>query len=615
MIYHDLPEHFFIIGNQEGTKYNVTVDGDKNKKFWIGAWVSRNECFEFMEKFYKGQGRNVIKITRTSFSVIIYAIKESKEYDFVVFYLYLNPSLNNLSPDQDIIDINDINVVDLVNHFEYSPFENWCSPVQKILKQITLPFPLRDYQKDDINDLAFCTNCGLFNDLGLGKTVTAFMIACYKIIVAKVKGCYVLCPASLVTQWVEFINITGASVVAYRGTPKQRECISINCNFVVVSYQVFQKDYDKLKRSDYYFILDEATVFCNVDNVIYKMLQGGVIRKERKVEGKLKPEVIEREFENINNGCCLLTATPINKPTDAYGLISVKSPGIYRNYFQFERIHVSAKNGFNQAVEYDNMELLKNNLLFNAKRRLVSDHIDLPPIIYNTVLYDLSPAHQALYDTLIDTKMLTVGDEVVVDAIEAQAMYQACQKIIISPEIADFKEVPAIFDLFDLYLTQIGQFIVFSNYVNTNKKFMSRYKIGGVFGGVGGRDKSIDDFKAGLLNGLAIHPKSGGFGLNLQNCQNVFFSELPITPRDFRQSVGRCHRSGQLERVVVTVFVARNTIQETLAGRIMEKDAISRQVVNEKDYMEEVLNQNVKDGERTKKQLLMELRGKSISKV
>lgn len=479
------------------------------------------------------------------------------------------------------------------------------TPVDVVLEQVKLPFALREYQKEDINKLAVLDKTGLWISLGLGKTVIAFCMGCYKLIKAEFKKCYVLCPASLVTQWVDFIAPTKASVVAYKGSPKQRENLDITANFVVMSYEMFRQDYDRLKSSEAYYILDEATVFCNTSNIVYKMLAGGEVRKEKKIPGKLKPEIIKRSFEPILKGCCMLTATPLNRIEDSFGLINLKTPGVYSSVYQFERIHISSKNYFNQPETYQNLDLLKDNLMLNSSRRLVSDHIDLPPITYNTILYDLSPEHQRLYEKLIDERMLEFDGEVLIDAVSAMALYQACQKIIICPEGGGLKIAPAIFELLDLHIDRAQQFIIFSNYVNTNKKFMEKYSIGGVFGGVGNRDKTISDFKEGKLKGLAINTRAGGSGLNLQNNNTIMFAELPITPRDFRQAVGRCHRSGQEQKVVVNIFVARSTIQETLAARIIQKDEMTQQVMGESDLMELNLTQNVK----TKKQLLAELKG------
>ena len=117
-------------------------------------------------------------------------------------------------------------------------------------------------------------------------------------------------------------------------------------------------------------------------------------------------------------------------------------------------------------------------------------------------------------------------------------------------------------------------------------------------------------FKEGALKGLTANPKSGGVGLDLPMCQHVFFPELPITPRDMMQCVGRCHRQGQKETVFVTLTVAKKTIQETLFKRLMEKDDVMRSVVRAAGALSDDLLANiVKDKPKTREQVFKELRG------
>jgi len=478
------------------------------------------------------------------------------------------------------------------------------TPVDFVLEQVKLPFALREYQKEDVNTFSYYENSLLALGLGLGKTVVATLVAAYKLIQGEFKGVTVLCPASLCVQWAEFLMSCGLDTTLYRGNPKQREKLDITQNFVVISYEMFQQDYDKFKTLKNFFIIDECTRLCNKNNIIFKMLQGGEVRREKKIAGKLKPVIEVKTFDKINNGCIMLTATPVVSPMDSYGLIKVKTPDVYSSFYQFERIHVASKDYFGQPKEFINLDLLKDNLFLYGKQRLVSDHLDLPPIITNVVMYDLSSAHMKLYNRLIDERMLSIGDTITVDAVSQQALFQASQKIIMSPEVGDLKEDPAAFELLDTLISSVKQFIIFSNYVNTNKKFIERYNIGGVYGQAKHRDQDIRDFLDGKLRGLAMHFKSGGVGLNLQVTENVIFSELPITPRDYAQCIGRIHRSGQTKTCVSTVLIARSTIQETLMRRLFDKDDLMREIVDTDSSVRRDFSNQM-----TKKELYAALKG------
>ena len=484
-------------------------------------------------------------------------------------------------------------------------------PLDLVLKYVTLPFNgvPHDYQATDINRFATTQFSGLFHDLGLGKTFESAMIGAYKILREGFYGCYVICPQSLITQWVLTLEKMDVTVAAYRGTPAKRHNIDRNVDFLVMSYEIFRGDYEILKRDDVFFICDEATILCNNKNIIYLMLQGGQKKTVKKVEGQRIPDITVRKFDKINNGCCLLTATPINRPEDAYGLIKILVPEAYTNFQQFERVHVAKKDKFDRATDYQNMELLRENLLTNASLRHASDHIELPPIIFNNVHYDLHPKHLALYYQLLDEKFLAVDDDIVIDAMSAPAMYNWIQRLIFNVPKELYSKEPAGLELLDDVIRQADKALVFANYRATTALIMERYKAGGCHGGVtpAKQSKFIVDFKEGRLNKLICHPKSGGVGLDLPMCQHTFLPELPVTPRDFRQVCGRTHRQGQKETCVITTMIARGTIQESIFKRFLAKDDLMNEIIFSPMLLSEHMTRSI-----TKTQLMEEMRGKVV---
>jgi superfamily II DNA or RNA helicase len=82
--------------------------------------------------------------------------------------------------------------------------------VDTVLKHVRLPFPgkLRSYQEEDIETLAGTESCGLYLDLGLGKSVVAAIIGGWKLLHGY-DTVVVICPASLVHQWVEMLDKMG----------------------------------------------------------------------------------------------------------------------------------------------------------------------------------------------------------------------------------------------------------------------------------------------------------------------------------------------------------------------------------------------------------------------
>lgn len=471
--------------------------------------------------------------------------------------------------------------------------------VEKVLSEIPFPFDPHDYQAVDAERACLAHSFGLYLDMGLGKTFTSTIVGIHKLMNGY-ETSIVLCPAALVTQWSDWLNsLHGLSVAVYRGDPNQRIGIILDCDFVVMSYQIWQRDYVHILNSatkPIYFIVDEATVLCNIKNLTYKLLMGGV-KKETYFHVipthpnggfKRKKKV---QIDRCSDGICLLTGTPINKPLDAYGLIKITNPTAYRSYGFFERQHVRSYTEFRKPESYKSLQTLRNNLLLNGSIREVTDHLDLPEKVYNIIEYDLDPAHKALYDRLIDERLVQLDDGKVIDATEAQSLYHWSQRIIFCPEHMGYSKDPAGIELLDSVLIDVRQAVIFAHYKDTNRKVVERYGAGGCYGEVSRKqqDENVRLFKAGELAFIAANTKSAGYGLNLQVTDQVIAIELPITPRDFRQMEARVWRQGQTRRVMVTVFVARGTIQKTLHTRIKSKDDLMIEVTHSKQSLRDDL--------------------------
>ena len=71
---------------------------------------------------------------------------------------------------------------------------------------------------------------------------------------------------------------------------------------------------------------------------------------------------------------------------------------------------------------------------------------------------------------------------------------------------------------------------------------------------------------------MALHPASGGHGLNLQHggCDMAWISPT-WSPELWEQTIARLHRSGQTKPVIVRVCVAKDTVDELKLDRVHRK--------------------------------------------
>jgi hypothetical protein len=83
---------------------------------------------------------------------------------------------------------------------------------------------------------------------------------------------------------------------------------------------------------------------------------------------------------------------------------------------------------------------------------------------------------------------------------------------------------------------------------------------------------NIRQWNAGNLPFMALHPASGGHGLNLQHGGSDMAWMSPTwSPEYWEQTIARINRSGQTKQVMVRVCVARNTVDELKLDRVYHK--------------------------------------------
>src|SRR6478736_882926 len=84
--------------------------------------------------------------------------------------------------------------------------------------------------------------------------------------------------------------------------------------------------------------------------------------------------------------------------------------------------------------------------------------------------------------------------------------------------------------------------------------------------------QAIALWNRGLLPFMALHPASGGHGLNLQHGGSDMAWMSPTwSPEYWEQTIARINRSGQTKQVMVRVCVARNTVDELKLDRVYHK--------------------------------------------
>lgn len=449
------------------------------------------------------------------------------------------------------------------------------TPVELVLSRYELPFELKRFQVEICNALAPLQEEGHYLDMGVGKTVCSTVCALFQMM-RHGNRTVVIMPPLLLKQWEVWLkSITPAvSVVRYQGTPKQRKEMNLDADFVLVGSQIFKKEYDRFQEFfselQYTVIVDEATMVCNIGSDTHQKVYDFCLGRFR----------------------MLLTGTPMNNPMDGYGLMKFIAPGAYRNKKQFDNLHVADRDFFGNPCEFQNLELLAQNMAINARRVLLADVNDeMPQVAYIPVNYELDDKHLKLYRKLAEEELLKLPDGGKIDATSGNRLTHCLNQIIVN--YGHFAGYPSLCSstvpLIEGKLSELGngKLVVFAHYkmsiaylteklakygaVQINSEVTSSQK-----------EKNLERFKTDPnCRVLVAQIRSAGYGLDgLQHvCNHAFYAEPCQQPRDFHQSVARLARTGQKFSVQIYIGMAAGTLQVRTFNNLLNNDELVNSVI------------------------------------
>lgn len=271
----------------------------------------------------------------------------------------------------------------------------------KSLNDINGNQELRNYQRVDVNLLKKYKKFGLFNEMRTGKTPT-ILITLEEL---KIKKALFIVPKSTIfLTWVPEIKKWTNKLLLFinnESVSKRKkiyEEFTMNEEmYLVISRSTFRNDIQNelIKHNDFALIIDEAHYLRN-----YKTMQSIITNK---VAGKL-----ERIY--------CLTGTPANNhPSDIFGILQVINPEKFKNinywdfvdyYFGIIKKRVSSrltmqipKDDIKKELEAEFIYLTESVSIMRKQKDLRKQ---MPEIIVNDVILDMSKVQENLYNKIID---------------------------------------------------------------------------------------------------------------------------------------------------------------------------------------------------------------------
>ncbi|QWU13221.1 Helicase conserved C-terminal domain-containing protein [Paenibacillus sophorae] len=415
----------------------------------------------------------------------------------------------------------------------------------------------------------------LADEVGLGKTIEAGLVLKEYLVRGLVSKVLILVPASLVLQWVRELNTKfGISAVA------QKKAYSWDNDIVVASMDTAKRDPHKellISREYDMLIIDEAHKLKNKKTTNYQFVQE--LRKKY---------------------CLLLTATPVqNDLGELFNLITLLKPGQLGNQGDFAANFVVDKR---VAKNEDQLRGELSKVMIRNRRG--EGPVTFTKRKVSNVPLTLSPEEQTLYDGVtafvkdqyqesggnlnsmlslvtLQREVCSSRDAVFVtlvnltkklpeDSPRRERMIELLQQIrTVKANTKAEKTISLIKEMNE-------KVIVFTEYRATQEYLLQYFRDHGIHSVPysGGMNRGKKDWMMDLFRGRAqvmIATEAGGEGINLQFCHHMINFDLPWNPMRVEQRIGRVHRLGQQNDVIIHNLSTTGTIEEHILHLLHEK--------------------------------------------
>ncbi|MDR3539583.1 MAG: DEAD/DEAH box helicase [Desulfosporosinus sp.] len=206
------------------------------------------------------------------------------------------------------------------------------------------------------------------------------------------------------------------------------------------------------------------------------------------------------------------------------------------------------------------------------------DYLLMPPRIDNYVRVEMSVKEKALYEQLEREMLLPFADGDV-DVVNAAALSNKLLQMANGAVYDEFGAVRKIHQrkldaLEDLWEGANGKpMLMFYAYKHDKDRLIEFFKARKIKPRELNTSQDITDWNDGKLEIVLAHPASTGHGLNLQAGGNIIiWFGLTWSLELYQQANGRLYRQGQNETVIVHHIVTRGTIDEQVIAALSRKE-------------------------------------------
>lgn len=446
-----------------------------------------------------------------------------------------------------------------------------------------------DYQRTATKWILQHPRCGLFLDMGLGKTVSTLTAIQEMIDDCEISRALVVAPKKVAeTTWSteaqKWNHLQGLKVVKVMGTEKKRKlALAEQADVYVIGRDSFVwlvGQYGGMLPFDV-LVIDELTSFKSAKSERFKAMRIAVPTVKRVIglTGTPAPNGLIDLWAQMY---CLDMGQRLGKSVTKYR----------ETYFETHKwnniiVRCDVKKGCDEIIRSKISDIC---LSMQAK-----DYLQLPALLTHTVKVQLSPATMEKYTQFEKEKVLEFADEHAGEPanILANSAAGLMNKLAQFANGAIYDDDRNVHEIHSEKLDRLAEIVeaangssvlVFYQYkhdVTRIQKKLKDYRVE-----VYKDDRQLTDWNAGRIDVLLAHPASTAFGLNMQQGGHyiVWFGtgwNLEL----YQQANARLHRQGQKYPVTVYKLLCASTVDERASAALENKKGVQQSLLDSLNYL------------------------------
>ena len=446
-----------------------------------------------------------------------------------------------------------------------------------------------EYQRTATKWILQHPRCGLFLDMGLGKTVSTLTAIQEMIDDCEISRALVVAPKKVAeTTWSteaqKWNHLQGLKVVKVMGTEKKRKlALAEQADVYVIGRDSFVwlvGQYGGMLPFDV-LVIDELTSFKSAKSERFKAMRIAVPTVKRVIglTGTPAPNGLIDLWAQMY---CLDMGQRLGKSVTKYR----------ETYFETHKwnniiVRCDVKKGCDEIIRSKISDIC---LSMQAK-----DYLQLPALLTHTVKVQLSPATMEKYTQFEKEKVLEFADEHAGEPanILANSAAGLMNKLAQFANGAIYDDDRNVHEIHSEKLDRLAEIVeaangssvlVFYQYKHDVTRIQKKLK--GYRVEVYKDDRQLTDWNAGRIDVLLAHPASTAFGLNMQQGGHyiVWFGtgwNLEL----YQQANARLHRQGQKYPVTVYKLLCASTVDERASAALENKKGVQQSLLDSLNYL------------------------------